>query len=70
MRLVLDTSVLLDHLRGTPAPATELIPRAIARGDELWSSQVVRAQLLSGMRAAEERATCDLVRLIAWADVD
>ena len=51
MRLVLDTSVLIDHLRGRPKAATEIIPRAIARGDELWSSYVVRAELLAGMRA-------------------
>ncbi|HVH27865.1 MAG TPA: type II toxin-antitoxin system VapC family toxin [Vicinamibacterales bacterium] len=70
MRLVLDTSVLVDHLRGRPRAATELIPKAIARGDELWSSQVVRAELLAGMRAGEEAATRDLLRLISWVDVD
>jgi predicted nucleic acid-binding protein len=35
MRLVLDTSVLIDHLRGRPAAATTLMPDAIERGDEL-----------------------------------
>ena len=70
MRLVLDTSVLIHHLRGRPTAATELIPRAIARGDELWSSYVVRAELLAGMRAEEEVATRDLMRLVSWVDVD
>jgi predicted nucleic acid-binding protein len=70
MRLVLDTSVLIDHLRGKPMAATEIVPAAIARGDELWSSQVVRAELLAGMRSGEETATRDLLRLITWADVD
>ena len=70
MRLVLDTSVLIDHLRGRPRAAVEVIPAAIARGDELWSSYVVRAELLSGMRAAEEAATRELLRLITWVDVD
>ena len=70
MRLVLDTSVLIDHLRGRPTAATELIPGAIARGDELWSSHVVRAELLAGMRAEEEVATRDLLRLVSWVDVD
>lgn len=69
-RLVLDTSVLIDHLRGRPLAATELIPAAIARGDELWSSSVVRAELLAGMRAEEETATRDLLRLVSWVDVD
>ena len=70
MRLVLDTSVLIDHLRGRSAAATELIPSAIARGHELWSSYIVRAELLAGMRAEEEGATRDLMRLISWAEVD
>lgn len=70
MRLILDTSVLIDHLRGRPRAATALIPDAIARGDELWSSYVVRAELLAGMRASEETATRDLMRLVSWHDVD
>src|SRR5713226_7988331 len=70
MRVVLDTSVLIDHLRGRSSAATELIPNAIARGDELWSSHVVRAELLAGMRSDEEQPTRDLMRLISWVDVD
>ena len=69
-RIVLDTSVLIDHLRGRPKAATELIPSAIERGDELWSSQIVRVEVLAGMRGSEERATRDLLDLIAWVDVD
>ncbi len=69
-RLVLDTSVLIDHLRGKPKAAIEVIPRAIDRGDELWSPQVVRAEVLAGMRTTEEAATRDLLRLITWVDVD
>jgi predicted nucleic acid-binding protein len=70
MRHVLDTSVLIDHLRGRPKAATEMIPQAIERGDELWSAQVVRAEVLAGMRAVEQAATRDLLRLITWVDVD
>ena len=70
MRLVLDTSILIDHLRGRPKAAVEVIPLAIARGDELWSSYVVRAELLAGMRTVEEAATRELMRLITWVDVD
>jgi len=70
MRLVLDTSVIIDHLRGRPPAATEIIPRAIGRGDELWSCHVVRGEVLAGMRPAEEAATRDLLRLITWVDVD
>lgn len=70
MRLVLDTSVLIDHLRGRPRAATELVPAALAHGDELWSSHVVRAEVLVGMRPGEETATSDLLGLISWVEVD
>ncbi len=70
MRLVLDTSVLIDHLRGRPATAADLVPTALARGDELWSSEVVRAELLAGMRPEEESATRQLIELITWVGVD
>jgi predicted nucleic acid-binding protein len=70
MRLLLDTSILIDHLRGRPPRATRLIPDAIARGDELWSSEIVRAELLAGMRAGEETPTRDLLGLITWVGVD
>ena len=61
---------IIDHLRGRPPAATLLIPEAIACGDELWSSCIVRTELLAGMRADEERATRDLLRLVSWVDVD
>ena len=70
MRLVLDTSVLIDHLRGCQAAATDVIPSALARGDELWSSHVVRTELLAGMRPDEETPTRDLLRLLTWAEVN
>jgi predicted nucleic acid-binding protein len=70
MRLVLDTSVLINHLRGRPREATELIPDALARGDELWSSEICRAEVLAGMRAGEERETRALLGLVSWVGVD
>lgn len=70
MRLVLDTSVLIDHLRGRPKAATEMIPDALARGDELWGVQVVRAEVLAGMRVNEETVTRGFLSLITWVDVD
>lgn len=70
MRLLLDTSVLIDFLRGRPAGAVALINRALVRGDELWSSEVVRAELLAGMRPSEEPATRELLGLLSWVGVD
>lgn len=70
MRLVIDTSVLIDHLRGRSRAATDLIRAAVARDDELWSSYAVQAEVLVGMRPEEETATRELMSLITWSEVD
>ena len=68
MKLVLDTSVLVDHLRGDPR-ARDLLVGAIERGDELWSVTVVRTEVLAGVRGGEEPETLDLLGGIRWQDV-
>jgi predicted nucleic acid-binding protein len=69
MRLVCDTSVLVDFLRGE-SHATTLLERRVADGDELWGVVVTRAELLAGMRSAERPATWALFEALRWVDVD
>ena len=68
MKLVIDTSVLIDHLRGR-AEAKDLLTGAVQTGDELWSVTVVRAEVLAGMRPSEERKTRRLLDALRWQDV-
>lgn len=65
---MVDTSVLIDHLRGRRR-ATTLLERAIDRGDELWSVTVVRTEVLAGMRPREEGPTRQLLGALRWQDV-
>jgi predicted nucleic acid-binding protein len=69
MRLVVDASVLIDNVRGV-AGAKSLMVTAFARGDELWSSYVIRAEVLAGMRDEEAPRTHQLLQAIRWAGVD
>jgi hypothetical protein len=65
----LDTSVAVDHLRGLSA-ATELLTGLIGEGETLVVSEVVRFELLAGVRE-DERA--DLERFfsaLSWFAVD
>jgi predicted nucleic acid-binding protein len=68
MRWLLDTSVLIDHLRGDER-AVRLLIDAAERGVELWSVTVVRTEVVAGMRDAEARATLQLLDAIRWSDV-
>ena len=70
MKLVVDASVLIDHINGRVPAARALIYDARARGDELWSSYVIRTEVLAGMRPGEEQGTYDLLRVVHWAPVD
>lgn len=67
-KVVVDTSVLIDHLRGD-ARAKEALEEIIAAGDELWASTVVRTEVLAGMRPDEEQATLALLAALRWQDV-
>lgn len=68
MSALVDTSILIDYLRGHPE-AAELLERerVLAR---LHASEITRLEILSGMRSREERATRALLSALAWHPVD
>ena len=68
MTVVVDTSVLIDVLRGEPAAATVL--RRARESGLLHASEVTRLEVLAGMRAREEDATRALFRAFVWHPVD
>lgn len=69
MKVLLDTSVLIDHLRGFEE-ATKYLADARSQGDELWSVTLVRTEVLAGMRPREEKPTRAFLAEIDWLDVD
>lgn len=68
MKVVVDTSVLIDHLRGD-ARAASLLRRRVEAGDELWSVTPVRTEILAGMRPKEASATLALLDSLSWQEV-
>jgi predicted nucleic acid-binding protein len=66
--LVVDSSVLIDHLRGDPR-AVGRLRDAVEAGDELWSVVVVRTEILAGARPSEEAVIADLFVRLRWLDV-
>ncbi len=69
MRLILDTGILIDFLRGDDR-AVQLVLDAVDRDDELWGVVVTRTEVISGMRAEELRATFDLFSRMRWLEVE
>ncbi|HET6612932.1 MAG TPA: type II toxin-antitoxin system VapC family toxin [Kofleriaceae bacterium] len=68
MNVFVDTSVLIDVLRGS-AEAAQILTDFRARG-LLHSSVVVKAEILAGMRASEDASTRRLLSAIEWHGVD
>jgi predicted nucleic acid-binding protein len=69
MTVVLDTSVLVDHLRGDERARRVLAERAHA-GEPLSASVLTKVELLAGVRADEEDRTRRLLEVLDWREVD
>ena len=65
MKVVLDTSVLVDHLRATQ-PAVEYLARL---QDQPSCSEISRIEVIQGLRSAERRTAERLFALIDWIPV-
>ena len=68
MTALLDTSVLIDYLRGNQQAAA-LLERERAAGP-LQASEITRLEVLAGMRSNEEDATRGLLSVLQWHSVD
>lgn len=69
MTVILDTSVLIDHLRGDPR-ARRLVKALDGRGETLSASVLTKVELFAGMRPAEHAQTRRLIEAVNWLDVD
>ena len=65
MSVVLDTSVLVDHLRAS-TPATEYLASLDGRPS---CSEISRIEVIQGLRSSERRAADRLFALLVWVPV-
>lgn len=65
---LLDTSVAIDHLRGLPE-AVELLGSLIEAEELLLASEVVRFELLAGVRKGETDALEQFFTALSWVPV-
>lgn len=63
---MLDSTVLIDHLRGSVAAAAYLA----SIDSRPASSEIVRVEVITGLRSPERRAADLLFGLIEWIAVD
>lgn len=68
MSALVDTSILIDYLRGHPGAGDLLERERVA--DVLHASEITRIEVLAGMRPAEEDTTRALLSTLVWHPVD
>lgn len=67
MKLI-DTTIAVDHLRGEPA-AVDLLAALIDTGEDVVASELVRFELLAGIRDKELEAFEEFCSAVRWAAV-
>lgn len=67
MKLI-DTTIAVDHLRGESA-AVDLLAALIDNGEDIAASELVRFELLAGIRDRELGALEEFCSALHWADV-
>lgn len=65
---VVDTSIIIDVLRGHPDARAFL--RRLREAGPVHASQMTRLEVLAGMRSIEEQATRALLDLFVWHSLD
>ncbi len=68
MAALVDTSVLVDHLRGR-AEARALLDVELAAGEPVFGSVLTRVEVMAGAFPREERATGRLLSALVWVEV-
>ncbi|MDE2767693.1 MAG: PIN domain-containing protein [Chloroflexota bacterium] len=66
---LLDTSVAIEHLRGVEA-SSNLLRRLIASGEPVGASEVVRFELLAGVRHDQRDDLERFCAALTWVPVD
>ena len=65
---LLDTSVAIDHLRGSPS-AVDLLTDLVEVEESIFASEVVRFELLAGVREKEVDGLERFFSAISWVPV-
>jgi predicted nucleic acid-binding protein len=66
---LLDTTVAIDHLRGE-ASAVDLLRRLVDEEETVLASEVVRFELLAGVRDDEPEALEQFFSALSWVPVN
>lgn len=69
MTVLVDTSVLIDHLRNDPR-AVRALADLFDRNEVVWAATPTRTEILAGIRPRERAPMSELFAILSWVDID
>lgn len=69
MTVLVDTPILIDHLRGD-GRALRLLSALFDEKDRVWAATPTRTEVIAGLRLDEESAMAELFGILSWVDID
>ena len=69
MTVLVDTSVIVDHLRNDPR-AVALMTDLLGSGDRVWAATPTRTEIIAGNRPHEHEPMQLLFDVMSWVDID
>lgn len=69
MTVLVDTAILVDHLRGDQR-AVSLLSSWLEQEEQVWAATPTRTEILAGIRPAERAPMTRLFALLSWVDID
>ena len=69
MTVLVDTTILIDHLRGD-SRALNLLSELFDEEDRVWAATPTRTEIIAGVREGEQTAMAELFAILSWVDVD
>jgi len=67
--VLVDTPILVDHLRGDERAVT-LLTSLYEGEDRVWAATLTRTEVLAGLRPREREPMGRLFELLSWVDID
>ena len=69
MSVLIDTPVIIDHLRADTR-ASALLERLFREEDRVWAAVPTRTEVLAGVRSHEREPMASLFEIVSWVDID
>ena len=69
MTVLVDTSIIVDHLRNDPR-AVALLTELFGREDRVWAVTPTRTEIIAGLRPHELEPMNRLFAMMSWVDID